>query len=407
VSELEGLRAPQGAPEASGEQSTTAQAAEATDIRDAYRHCEQVTRTQARNFSYGIRLLPGGKRRALSAVYAFARRVDDIGDGTLPAAGKLAALEDARAAVAALEGASGADSGAAAAGDPVLIALADAARRYPIPLGSFGELIDGCEADVRGTSYATFTELEHYCRCVAGSIGRLSLGVFGSRDPGAEPLADALGIALQQTNILRDIREDLGHGRVYLPAEDLERYGCTLRPERADALAGDRKLEDLIRFEAQRALGWYATGMRLLPLLDRRSAACTGAMAGIYLRLLEQIAAAPAAALRQRQSLPGKAKAMVAARALAGIAPRVPAVDPAGPGLPAVGRPAPAPGGPVAGGPVAGGPVAGGPVAGGSAAGGPVAGGPVAGGPVAGGSAAGGSAAGGSAAEGSVAGGRP
>jgi phytoene synthase len=284
-----------------------------------------VTRTQARNFSYGIALLPGGKRRALSAVYAFARRVDDIGDGTLPAADKLAALEDARAAVAALEGASG--SAGAAAGDPVLIALADAARRYPIPLGAFGELIDGCEADVRGASYATFAELEHYCRCVAGSIGRLSLGVFGSRDPGvAEPLADALGIALQQTNILRDVREDLGSGRVYLPAEDFERFGVALRPDRADALADDRGLADLIRFEAQRALGWYATGLRLLPLLERRSAACTGAMAGIYLRLLEQIAAAPAAALRQRQSLPGKAKAMVAVRALAGIAPPLPAV---------------------------------------------------------------------------------
>ena len=333
-------------------------------VKDAYRHCEQVTRTQARNFSYGIRLLPGGKRRALSAVYAFARRVDDIGDGTLPDADKLAALENARASVAALE----ADA-ATAAGDPVLIALADAARRYPIPLGAFGELIDGCEADVRGTRYATFSELEHYCRCVAGSIGRLSLGVFGSRDPGAaQPLADALGIALQQTNILRDIREDLGNGRVYLPAEDLERYGSALRPERVDALADDRKLEDLVRFEAQRALGWYATGLRLLPLLDRRSAACTGAMAGIYLRLLEQIAAAPAAALLQRQSLPGKAKAMVAARALAGIAPRIPAMDPPGPGLPAPGGPAPAPGRSAAGGPAAGGRAAGEPAAEGSAA---------------------------------------
>jgi phytoene synthase len=349
----------------------TAQAAESTAVRDAYLHCEQVTRTQARNFSYGIRLLPGGKRRALSAVYAFARRVDDIGDGNLPAAEKLAALEDARAAVAALDNARGASPDAAAGGDPVLVALADAARRYPIPLSAFGELIDGCEADVRGTSYATFTDLEHYCRCVAGSIGRLSLGVFGSRDPGAaEPLADSLGVALQQTNILRDIREDLGNGRVYLPAEDLERFGCTLRPERADTLADDRKLEDLVRFEAQRALGWYATGMRLLPLLDRRSAACTGAMAGIYLRLLEQIAAAPAAALRQRQSLPGKAKAMVAARALAGIAPRVPAAGPPGPVLPRPGRPAPATGGSTASGSTTGGPAAEGSPAGGSPAGG-------------------------------------
>ena len=313
------------------------------NVQDAYRHCEQVTRTQARNFSYGIRLLPGGKRRALSAVYAFARRVDDIGDGTLPAADKLAALEDARASVAALE------AGTAAGGDDlVLIALADTARRYPIPLGAFGELIDGCVADVRGTRYANFAELEHYCRCVAGSIGRLSLGVFGSRDLGtAEPLADALGIALQLTNILRDIREDLVNGRVYLPAEDLERFGAVLRPDRADALAGEHGLQDVVRFEARRAFGWYATGLRLLPLLDRRSAACTGAMSGIYLRLLKQIAAAPAAALRQRQSLPGSQKAMVAARALAGIWDRVPDAGPPNVGSPDASPPgdsAPAPG---------------------------------------------------------------
>jgi 15-cis-phytoene synthase len=319
----------------------TALAVDATDVRAAYRHCEQVTRTQARNFSYGIRLLPAPKRRALSAVYAFARRVDDIGDGTLPDDEKLAALSEARAAVAAIAEA-GAD---AARGDQVLVALADAARRYPIPLGAFAELIEGCEADVRGTSYATFGDLEHYCRCVAGSIGRLSLGVFGSRDPAtAEKLADNLGIALQVTNILRDIREDLGNGRVYLPAEDLERFGAELQPGRTDALAGDSGLAELIRFEAQRAFGWYATGMRLLPLLDRRSAASAGAMAGIYLRLLEQIVADPAAALRQRQSLPGKAKAMVAVRALAGIPERIPA--PAGNSAPR-----PAAGGPAAGGP--------------------------------------------------------
>ena len=300
----------------------TALATGAADVRAAYRHCEQVTRTQARNFSYGIRLLPAGKRRALSAVYAFARRIDDIGDGTLPADDKLAALSEARASVTALQGA----GGDAAAGDPVLVALADAARRYPIPLGAFAELIDGCEADVRGTAYAIFGELEHYCRCVAGSIGRLSLGVFGSRDPAAaEPLADDLGIALQLTNILRDIREDLGNGRVYLPEEDLKRFGAELTPDRPDTLAGDHGLQELMRFEARRAFGWYATGMRLLPLLDRRSAASAGAMAGIYLRLLEQIVSDPAAALRQRQSLPAKAKAIVAVRALAGIPQPVPA----------------------------------------------------------------------------------
>jgi 15-cis-phytoene synthase len=298
------------------------QAARAVDVAAAYRHCEQVTRTQARNFSYGIRLLPPAKRQALSAVYAFARRVDDIGDGTLPVPDKLAALAQARQAIAALQDSPGPG---AAGDDQVLVALADAASRHPIPLGAFGELIEGCEADVRGTSYATFSDLEHYCRCVAGSIGRLSLGVFGSRDPqAAEPLADALGIALQLTNILRDIREDLGNGRVYLPAEDLDRFGARLRPGQAEALAGDGALADLVRFEARRALGWYATGMRLLPLLDRRSAASAGAMAGIYLRLLRRIAAAPQAALAGRQSLPVTAKLMVAVRALAGASERVP-----------------------------------------------------------------------------------
>jgi 15-cis-phytoene synthase len=297
-------------------------AARPVDVGAAYRHCEQVTRTQARNFSYGIRLLPPARRQALSAVYALARRIDDIGDGTLPAADKLTALTRAREAVAALRDD---PARAAAGGDQVLVALADAARRHPIPLGAFAELIDGCEADVRGTSYATHRELEHYCRCVAGSIGRLSLGVFGCRDrQAAEPLADALGIALQLTNILRDIREDLANGRVYVPAEDLERFGATLRPERAGALASDRALAELIQCEARRALGWYATGMRLLPLLDRRSAACTGAMAGIYLRLLRQIAAAPEAALARRQSLPATVKLTVALRALAGAAERVP-----------------------------------------------------------------------------------
>src|SRR5499425_3245977 len=195
----------------------------ATDVRAAYRRCEEITWSQARNFSYGIRLLPPAKRHALAAVYAFARRIDDIGDGTLPAAEKLAALEEARA------GLSGLIAGRAADGDQVLMALADAATKFDLPLAAFGELIDGCADDVRGVTYLTFDDLLHYCRCVAGSIGRLSLGVFGTSDPQqAAPLADSLGVALQLTNILRDIREDYATGRVYLPAEDFARFGCAL-----------------------------------------------------------------------------------------------------------------------------------------------------------------------------------
>lgn len=292
------------------------------DVAAAYRRCEAITRQQAKNFAYGIALLPGAKRRALSAVYAFARRIDDIGDGTLPAADKLVALAASRAEVAALAAGNAAD--AAATGDEVLVALRDAADRFALPLEAFSDLIDGCEADVRGVSYVTFEALEHYCRCVAGSIGRLSLGVFGSTDPDlARPLADDLGVALQLTNILRDIREDLGNGRVYLPADDLGTFGCTLIPAGPDGEGGDGKIDgpmaDLIRFEADRARQWYATGMQLVPMLDRRSAACTGAMAGIYRRLLEHIAASPEAALGSRMSLPGREKAMIAISALAGL----------------------------------------------------------------------------------------
>jgi 15-cis-phytoene synthase len=134
-------------------------------IAEAYAYCEQVTKNEARNFSYGIRLLPPPKRSALSAVYAFSRRIDDIGDEAGSTEEKLAGLANARADIERIS---------LQADDPVLVALADAARRLPVPLEVFEELIDGVEADVRGVRYETSDELVHYCRCVAGSIGRLS-----------------------------------------------------------------------------------------------------------------------------------------------------------------------------------------------------------------------------------------
>ncbi|MFA1539952.1 presqualene diphosphate synthase HpnD [Actinomadura monticuli] len=283
------------------------------DAPSAYRHCENVVRSQARNFSYGIRLLPAPKRRALSAVYAFARRVDDIGDDhAAPPAARLSRLGDERERLA---------GAAAHPSDPVLVALSDAADRYPIPLEAFGELIDGCEADVRGETYDTFDDLHWYCRCVAGAIGRLSLGVFGTSDPEtAAPRADALGVALQLTNILRDVREDGLSGRVYLPAKDLARFGVTLERDASGRLTDDpERLAGLIRFEADRAEEWYATGLRLLPMLDRRSAACAGAMAGIYRHLLKRIKADPLAALDTRTSLPAWEKAAVSALAMSGV----------------------------------------------------------------------------------------
>jgi squalene synthase HpnD len=284
------------------------------DVTTAYRHCEELTSSEARNFSYGIKLLPPPKRRALSAVYAFARRIDDIGDGTMPAPDKLAALAQAREAVQSLAGVRPPSS------DPVLVALDDAARRFPIPVGAFAEIVDGCVADVQGTSYQSFDDLLYYCRCVAGSVGRLSLGVFGADDQAkAAPLADALGVALQLTNILRDIREDYENGRVYLPAEDLGRFGCELN---GSGPQPSQPLTKLVEFEAERARTWYATGLQLLPLLDRRSAASAGAMAGIYRRLLERIAASPADVLKGRLSLSTGEKITVAVRSLAGMAVR-------------------------------------------------------------------------------------
>ena len=280
------------------------------ELTEAYHECERITWTQARNFAYGIRLLPAGKRQGLAVIYAFARRIDDIGDGALPPEEKITALEQARRQVLDLSQASVSQHGP---DDPILVALADVERNFPVPIAAFGELIDGCVADVRGTSYQTFDDLHYYCRCVAGSIGRLSLGIFGTNgDPEvASRLADSLGVALQLTNILRDIREDYASGRVYLPAEDLAKFDCNLDdPDPA-------QFTRLVEFEAERARDWYATGLRLLPMLDHRSAACTGAMAGIYRQLLERIAAQPAAVLRGRMSLSPGEKAVVAVKALA------------------------------------------------------------------------------------------
>ncbi|WP_110944904.1 presqualene diphosphate synthase HpnD [Streptomyces niger] len=285
----------------------------------AYRYCETVTGQQARNFAYGIRLLPTEKRQAMSALYAFSRRVDDIGDGALAPAEKEQRLADTRGVLARIKDGEIAEDDT----DPVAVALADAAHRFPVPLDALDELIDGVLMDVRGTTYETWDDLKVYCRCVAGAIGRLSLGVFGTV-PGAPETdrapeyADTLGLALQLTNILRDVREDADNGRTYLPAEDLEKFGCAagfhgpVPPSGAD-------FTGLVHFEVRRARALFADGFRLLPMLDRRSGACVAAMAGIYHRLLRRIADDPEAVLRGRVSLPGHEKAFVAVRGLSGL----------------------------------------------------------------------------------------
>jgi phytoene synthase len=295
------------------------------NAEEAYAQCEQITWEQARNFAYGIRLLPKGKRGALAAVYAFARRIDDIGDGELPAQEKTAQLEAARGQVHALVARVSGDANAVLDdSDAVLVALADAGQRFAVPLAAFTELIDGCLADVNEATYKTFDDLLWYCRCVAGSIGRLSLGIYGAAQPERQnKLADDLGVALQLTNILRDVREDFLNGRIYLPKEDLDKFGIEFAPfgspEPFPDPAMQARFASLVEFEANRAREWYGSGLRLLATIDRRSAACTGAMAGIYRRLLERIATSPHAVLEGRMSLPGSEKALVAAQALAGF----------------------------------------------------------------------------------------
>lgn len=288
-------------------------------VKLAYDHCEQVTRRRARNFYYGIRLLPQQKRLAMCALYAMARRVDDVGDDAGPAvtndaSQRWTALEEVKASIELLNKAAEGGKDLVPPGDPVLIALADADRRFSLPLDALMELAEGCAWDISGRRYDTHEELVEYCRRVAGTIGRLSLAIYGTSEyEVAAPLADALGVALQLTNILRDLVEDRDlMGRVYLPREDLERFGVS-----SDLHGSPEDLMALVCFETGRAAGWYDRGSALLPMLDKRSAACTAAMAGIYRRLLDKIRHDPLAVLRQRVSLSPAEKAAVAATALA------------------------------------------------------------------------------------------
>jgi phytoene synthase len=277
----------------------------AVAAESAYDVCRRTTRASGSSFYRGMSLLEHERRDAIYAIYALARRIDDVADGPLTGPRKLERLEEIRTALADID----------ASRDPVLVAVGDAAQRFPIPLQAFDDLIDGAEMDARGCRCDTFATLEQYCRRVAGSVGRLSLGVFITTDrAAAEPLADDLGVALQLGNIVRDVGEDLAVGRLYLPEEDLARFGCMQRDGGFDG-----PVELVVAFEAQRALGWLTRGLALVPLLDRRSGAAVLTMAGSYGLLLERIAANPSTVLDRRPSLRRWQKGWVLARSLAGV----------------------------------------------------------------------------------------
>jgi phytoene synthase len=280
-------------------------------VADSYSHCESLTRQAAANFYYGIRLLPREKRQATCAVYAFARRIDDIGDGRIAPREKLELLD---ACARSLQSMTTSPWRGQASMDPVMAAMADARARFGLPMDAMQGLLAGVRMDVQGASYETFDDLLVYCRLVAGTIGRLCLAIFGSSDPPrATALADDLGVAMQLTNILRDICEDAGRGRVYIPREDLDLYRLSA-DGRFDG--GEGQLDAMMRFQARRAGEWFERGLELVSLLDRRSGACVLAMSNIYRCVLEQIVADPQLARRERVSLPIWRKGWVATRSL-------------------------------------------------------------------------------------------
>jgi phytoene synthase len=240
---------------------------------DAYAEVERLTRQRARNFAYGIMLLPRPKRRAIAAVYAFARRVDDIADGLLPDEEKRALLEQLRRQLEAPPGE-----------DAMLVALADARQRFSIPAPALTALIDGGVQDTEQKRYADFDELRGYCARVAGAVGRACVAVYGAEEP---TRAETLGIALQLINIIRDVGEDWRLGRVYLPQDELVRFGVGEEDIAAGRLTSDWR--ELMSFQAERARTHLADGVTLLDYLDRRSAACVGTFAGLYRSTLERI----------------------------------------------------------------------------------------------------------------------
>jgi 15-cis-phytoene synthase len=246
---------------------------------EAYAETDRITRELARNFAWGIRVLPGPKRRAISALYAFARQVDDLADQEQPAR---AELESWRSAVEALPDSQD--------GDAVLVALADAMSRYPIPPEALVDLVDGALMDCDRNRYGSWDELREYCRRVAGAVGVACAAVYEpSSWEAARPRGQTLGLALQQINIMRDVAEDWSLGRVYLPQDELARFGVS-EEEIASGRPGDG-WRPLMEHQAVRADALMRKGLELLPLLDRRSALCVRTFAGIYRGLLAQMRA--------------------------------------------------------------------------------------------------------------------
>ena len=258
----------------------------------AYSVCKGITRTAAKNFYYAFLVLPRRKREALCAVYAFMRRCDDITDDP-----KLSPAERRQQLETWLDALHRAQQGHPT-DDAILLALTDAQRRFTIPAGLLDELAVGTAMDVEETSdatpadpgitYKTFDDLRAYCYRVASVVGLVCIHVFGYRDPAAEPLAERCGLAFQLTNIIRDVKEDGGMGRVYLPKEDLAKFGLTV----SDVLNSPdaARLRPVLAMEADRAREFYKSGEELIPHISEDSQPALWVLVTIYRRLLERIA---------------------------------------------------------------------------------------------------------------------
>lgn len=248
-------------------------------LHSSYAHCRQLTRRTAGNFYYSFLVLPREKRQAMSALYAFSRVTDDLGDNDQPVETRRAALANWRRALdRALDG---------DAAGPVLPALTDTLRRYGFSPGYLHDLIDGVEMDLDRTSYQTFDELREYCYKVASAVGLCCIHIWGFTDDAAFEPARKCGLALQLTNILRDLEEDAAEGRVYLPQEDLQRFGYSVEDLR-QGVRNDRFVS-LMRYEIARAEGYYQEAAELERWLGPEGKTVFGAMTAIYRGLLGEI----------------------------------------------------------------------------------------------------------------------
>jgi phytoene synthase len=280
-------------------------------LRASYRYCGEVSRREARNFYYSFLLLPPTLRRSMCALYAFLRHTDDLADDPAPARARRDALASWRATVGRALSGGGVD------GWPGLAALADTVERHAIPRVYLDEVLDGVAMDLEPRPFATFDDLYGYCYRVASAVGLSCVHIWGFRSDGgrAEALAEACGIALQLTNILRDVGEDAGRGRVYLPQEDLERFG--VRPEDLSAPRVGDRLRDLLAFEGRRAYDYYDQARPLAGLVAPVGRPVLGTIVGIYRALLDEIARRDYEVLAGRVALPPRRKAGIALRSLA------------------------------------------------------------------------------------------